>query len=73
MVVRGVALGGSLFKLRLSRENEGKSGGFRSIIALKRDDSAMFLDVFAKNDSENIAQKQLAELKQILTEVKRDV
>ncbi|WP_287699001.1 MULTISPECIES: type II toxin-antitoxin system RelE/ParE family toxin [unclassified Microcystis] len=46
--------GGGVIKQRLSRTNEGKSGGYRSIILYRRDDKAFFVYGFAKSERENI-------------------
>jgi hypothetical protein len=42
-------LGGGVIKQRLPRAGGGKSGGFRSIILLKRGAAAFFVYGFAKN------------------------
>ena len=47
-------LGGGLIKQRLARKGEGKSGGYRTVIAFRRGDRAVFLYGFAKSDRENI-------------------
>ena len=36
-------LGGGVYKFRLAREGEGKSGGARSIVAMKKDDRAVMV------------------------------
>lgn len=43
-------LGGSLFKKRVARKGQGKSGGFRTVVAVKAQDRAIFLYGFAKNE-----------------------
>ena len=47
--------GGGLIKQRIARPNEGKSGGYRSIILFRRGDRAFFVYGFAKKDQENIS------------------
>jgi len=47
-------LGGGVVKQRISRHNEGKSGGYRSIICYRRGERAIFVYGFAKNARENI-------------------
>ncbi|MGV2388440.1 MAG UNVERIFIED_CONTAM: type II toxin-antitoxin system RelE/ParE family toxin [Microcystis novacekii LVE1205-3] len=46
--------GGGVIKQRLSRTNEGKSSGYRSIILYRRNDKAFFVYGFAKSERENI-------------------
>jgi hypothetical protein len=63
---KGVSnLGGNLYKIRLSRENEGKSGGYRSLLAYKKDESAIFLYAFAKNEKDNLGKDELSLLKKL--------
>ena len=47
-------LGGGVFKQRLSRHGQGKSGGFRTIVLLRLDKILMFAYGFAKNERANI-------------------
>lgn len=56
-------LGGELIKKRIPREGGGKSGGFRTIIAFRREERAFFIHVFAKNDEENLDTVELIDLK----------
>ncbi len=51
-------LGGNLYKKRIARKGQGKSGGYRTLIALKHNDRAIFIYGFAKNDRENITDKE---------------
>jgi hypothetical protein len=46
--------GGGVIKQRIARPNEGKSGGYRSIIIFHRGDRSFFMYGFAKNDHDNI-------------------
>ena len=48
------ALGGGLIKQRIPRKGQGRSGGFRTIIAFRRGDRSFFLYGFAKNEMDNI-------------------
>ncbi len=52
-------LGGGLIKLRVARPGEGRSGGYRMIVAYRTRDRAFFLLGFAKSDQENIDSEQL--------------
>lgn len=56
-------LGGELVKLRVARPGGGKSGGFRTILAYRREDRAFSVHLFAKNMVENIDPTELADLK----------
>ena len=53
-------LGGGLIKQRVARQSQGKSGGFRTIIAYRRGDRAVFLFGFAKNKRDNLDADELA-------------
>lgn len=52
-------LGGGLSKQRVARKGQGKSGGYRTLIAFRRGDRAIFLYGFAKSDRENIEDGEL--------------
>lgn len=56
-------LGGGLVKKRVPRSGGGKSGGYRTIIAYRRGERAFFIFGFAKNEIDNIDDKDLAELR----------
>jgi hypothetical protein len=58
-------LGGGLIKQRVARPGQGKRGGFRMLIAF-RPDRAIFLFGFAKNERDNIDDKQLMTLREIV-------
>jgi hypothetical protein len=58
-------LGGGLIKLRVARKGQGRSGGYRMIVAYRVLDRAVFLYAFAKNERENIEQNELTELRKI--------
>jgi len=53
-------LGGGLIKQRVARPGRGKSGGFRTIIAYRRGDRAVFLYGFAKSERENLNDDELS-------------
>jgi hypothetical protein len=50
-------LGGNVFKQRISRPGEGKSGGYRAIIIFRQDDVAYFVFGFAKSVFSDIDDK----------------
>lgn len=56
-------LGSGLYKKRIARSGQGKSSSYRTLIAFKQDDKAVFILGFAKNDQENIDCKILESLK----------
>ena len=58
-------LGGGVIKQRIARPNEGKSGGYRSIIFFKAGDRAFFVHGFAKNDLANIGPAQEEDYKRL--------
>ena len=58
-------LGGGLIKKRVARAGKGKSGGYRMLIAFRWKQRAIFLFGFAKNERDNIDDKQLATLQDI--------
>src|ERR1700683_1838925 len=53
-------LGSGLLKQRVARAGEGRSGGYRTIIAYRAGDRAVFLYGFAKNERDNIGDDELA-------------
>jgi hypothetical protein len=61
-VERGVIdadLGGGVIEQRVARPGGGKSGSFRTIILFRIRDRAFFVHGFAKNEKENISDKEL--------------
>jgi hypothetical protein len=58
-------LGGGVIKQRIARPNEGKSGGYRSIILFKAGGRAFFVHGFAKSDQANISADELAGYKEL--------
>ena len=53
-VVFKVCQGGGVIKQRIARPNEGKSGGFRSIILYRQGEKAFFVFGFPKKNKDNI-------------------
>jgi hypothetical protein len=58
-------LGGGLIKLRVARPGQGKSGGYRMLIAFRSKLRAVFLFGFAKSGLDNIDDDQLATLREV--------
>ena len=55
-------LGRGLIKHRVARPGQGRSGGFRTIIAYRAGDRAVFLYAFAKSRMANIDNDDLRDL-----------
>lgn len=58
-------LGGGLIKQRVARAGEGRSGGYRMLVAYRSRNRAVFLYGFAKNELDNIDPDELLTLKDI--------
>lgn len=58
-------LGGGVIKQRVAREGQGRSGGYRFLVAFRSGDRAVFLYGFAKNERDNIEADELATLRDI--------
>ncbi len=57
--------GGGVIKQRISRPNEGKSGGYRSIILYRRGNRAFFVYGFSKSKRNNISEAEKREFKEL--------
>ena len=60
-IERGLAearLGGFLVKKRVARPGRGKRGGWRTIVAHRQGSRLIFLHGFAKNETNNITEKE---------------
>lgn len=58
-------LGGGLLKKRVSRDGEGKRGGFRTLLAYRNDDRAIFILGFPKSERDNVEKDELEKFKKI--------
>lgn len=58
-------LGGHVVKKRVALPGRGKSGGARTLLAYRLGDRAFFVYGFAKNERDNIDDKELKALKQL--------
>ena len=58
-------LGGGLIKQRVARAGQGRSGGYRMLLAYRSGVRAVFLYGFAKNERENIEDAELLTLREI--------
>ena len=52
-------LGGGVYKVRVARPGEGKSGGYRIIVFFKSEERTFFVYGFAKSDKANIDRGEL--------------
>ena len=58
-------LGGNLIKQRVARAGGGRSGGYRTVIAYRTSQRSVFLYGFAKNERDNIDDRELDDLKKL--------
>jgi len=56
-------LGGDVYKVRIARPGEGKSGGYRIIVFFRSGKRTFYVYGFAKSDLGNINEKQLRDFK----------
>lgn len=61
-------LGGGVIKQRVGREKQGRSGGYRTLIAFRSGDRAVFIFAFAKNERDNIGPEDLSSFRDIAGE-----
>jgi len=59
-----VNLGGNIYKKRIRFHGKGKSGSGRTIICYKKEERAIFIHGFAKNEKSNLSKKELTALKE---------
>jgi len=58
-------LGGGVIKQRVARSGQGRSGGYRMLIAYRSGNRAVFMYAIAKNDRGNISEDELATLREV--------
>lgn len=58
-------LGGGLLKQRVARQGQGKSGGYRTLVAFQAKARAVFVFGFAKSEQANINAEDERELKKL--------
>lgn len=58
-------LGGGVFKQRIARPSEGKSGGFRTILLMRHEHRTLFVKGFAKKDVDNISSVDLEDYRML--------
>ena len=54
---------GDVYKMRIARPGEGKSGGYRAIVFFRSEERTFFEYGFAKSDRDNIDEGELKEFK----------
>lgn len=58
-------LGGKVYKVRVARPGEGKSGGYRVIVLFKSEEKTFFVYGFAKSDRSDIDEKEKKDFKKL--------
>jgi hypothetical protein len=70
----GVSLGRGLYKVRVGRTGEGKSGGFRTVHFFRPDAGpVVLLTIFAKNAKANLSETELVVLGRMGEEVAKEL
>lgn len=62
-------LGGGVIKQRIARRDQGRSGGFRTIILFRQSGHVFFAYGFAKNDRDNIRPDELRAFRRLAGEM----
>ena len=62
-------LGGGVLKQRVARQGQGRSGGFRVIVLIRRSDRSFFVHGFAKSDRENLRRNELGAVRALAEEM----
>lgn len=62
-------LGGGVIKQRIARPNEGKSGGYRSIVLFQVGQKAFFVYGFPKSARDNVRKDELQGFKELADEM----
>ena len=60
-----VDYGGDVYKMRIARPGEGKSGGYRVVVFFRSEDRTFFVYGFSKSDRANIDQKEKSDYKEL--------
>lgn len=62
-------LGGGVIKKRIARKGQGKSGGFRTLVATNQGNLWVFIFGFAKNERSNVDPHEQIALKRLAKEL----
>lgn len=65
---KGISLGSQLYKIRMRDEHKGKSGSYRTLWFWKRGELVILCFLFAKNQAENLTDKEEKGLKLLAKE-----
>ena len=57
-------LGGNVYKVRVAKSGEGKSGGYRVIVLFRSGERTFYVYGFAKSERDNIDEKELRNFKE---------
>jgi len=60
-------LGGGVIKQRVARQGQGRSGGYRTIIAFRSGNRSVFIYGFAKNSKANLSDDELEVYRRLAT------
>ncbi|MGQ0456254.1 MAG: type II toxin-antitoxin system RelE/ParE family toxin [Hyphomicrobium sp.] len=60
-------LGGGVIKQRVARQGQGRSGGYRTIIAFRSGDRSIFMYGFAKSGKANLSDDELEVYRRLAT------
>ncbi len=58
-------LGGGVIKQRIARQGQGRSGGYRVLLAFRDKECTIFVYGFAKSDRDNIDDQELAVVREV--------
>jgi len=58
-------LGGNVYKVRVARSGEGKSGGYRVIVLFRSGERTFYVYGFAKSERDNISEKELRKYRKL--------
>ncbi len=64
-----VDLGAGLIKVRTPKSGQGKRGGYRTILVYRKDDLAIFIYGFTKNEKKNLDKDELIYFKKLANDL----
>ena len=64
-----VNLGGGLYKVRVASENSGKSSAYRTIVVYRKEDRAVMVYGFMKNEQEKLSSDELKSFKTLSKDI----
>ncbi len=66
-----VNLGSGLYKVRIKRKYQGKSGGYRTLLIFKKDELILYVYGFTKNEKDNLDKDELKLFKKLSKDIMR--